>query len=68
MDYSICLRSTYFDLESWLIAFLGFGVSYIFWKLGKTAFAIMSACVGLSLGLSWAYCLYELNCVELIGL
>lgn len=68
MNYSECLRSTYFDLESWLIALLGFGISYIFWKWGKTAFAVMSACVGLSLSLSWAYLHYELNCVELIGL
>lgn len=68
MNYDECLRSTYFDLESWLIALVGLGISFIFWRYGKTAFAIMSAFVGLFLALSWTYLYYELNCVELIGL
>lgn len=68
MNYSECLRSTYFDLESWLITLLGFGISLILWKWGKTAVAMISACVSLSLGVLWAYSHYEFNCVELIGL
>lgn len=68
MSYDECLRSTYFDLESWLIAFLGLCISFILWRYGKTTFAIISAFVGLLLALSWAYLYYELNCVELIGL
>ena len=68
MNYDECLRSTYFDLESWLIVLLGLGISVILWIYGKTSFAIMSALVGLFLALSWAYLYYELSCVELIGL
>ncbi len=68
MNYEECLRSTYFDLESWLIALLGLGISFIFLRYGKMAFAIVSACIGILLALSWAYLYYELKCVELIGL
>lgn len=66
--YFECQREAYFDLESWTIALLGLGISFIFWKNGKIPFAIMSALAGLSSALSWAYLYYELNCVELIGL
>jgi hypothetical protein len=68
MNYDECLHATYFDLESWLIALLGLGISFIFWRYGKRAFAIISACIGILLAPSWAYFSYELNCVELIGL
>lgn len=68
MSYDECLRSTYFDLESWLFALLGLGISFIFWRYGRMAFTIISACISLLLALSWAYFYYELNCVELIGL
>ncbi len=68
MNYEECLRSTYFDLQSWLIALIGLGISFIFWRDGRTAFAIVSAVVGLFLAFSWAYLHYKLNCVELIGL
>lgn len=68
MNYEECLRSTYFDLESWLIALLALGITLIFWKYGKMALAMVSACIGLFLAISWAYFFYDLNCVELIGL
>ncbi len=68
MNYEECLRSTYFDLQSWLIALIGLGISLIFWRYGRTAFAIVSAVVGLFLAFSWAYLHYKLVCVELIGL
>lgn len=68
MNHDGCLRSTYYDLESWLIALLGLGISFFFWRYGKMPLAIMSALVGFLLALSWAYLYYELNCVELIGL
>ncbi len=68
MDYDECLLSTYFDLESWLIALLGLGISFIFWRYGKKGFAMASSCTGLLLAVSWAYLYYELNCVELLSL
>lgn len=43
MNYEECLRSKQFDLGSWLIALLGPGISFIFLKYGKIAFAIASA-------------------------
>lgn len=68
MTYEQCLRSTYLDLESWIIALVGLVVSYIFWKYGKSVFAIVTVCIGQLLAVSWAYIYYELNCVELFGL
>lgn len=68
MNYDECLRSTYFDLESWLIALLGLGISFIFWRYGRMVFVIISAGISLLLALLWAYFYYEMNCVELIGL
>lgn len=68
MTYEQCLRSTYFDLESWAIVLAGLVMSIIFWKFGKNVFAIGSFGVGLLLAVFWAYSHYELNCIELLGL
>ena len=64
MNYDECLRSTYFDLESWLIVLLGLGISVILWRYGKTSFAIMSALAGLFLALSWAYLSKVCGCCQ----
>ncbi|MEM7520985.1 MAG: hypothetical protein AAF307_08095 [Pseudomonadota bacterium] len=68
MTYDECLRSTYLDWESWLIALVSLAISFALRKYGKTSFAIVSGSFGLLLAVSWAYLFYELNCVELIGL
>lgn len=68
MRYEECLRSTYFDLDSWIIALVGLTVAFFLWRFNKTGLAIV--CVGLSLlaAACWAYLYYELNCVGLCGL
>lgn len=66
MTYEECLRSIYFDWESWLIALVALAISLTFWKNTKKGLAVVSACFGLLLASSWAYLYYEMNCVELI--
>ena len=68
MSYDQCLRVAYFDAESGIIALVGVLIALVFWRIGKTVFAII--CVGVSLLLAafWAYLSYELNCVELLGM
>lgn len=66
MTYEECVRSVYFDWESWVIALVALAISLTFLRYRKKIFAVVSFCFGLLLAASWAYLYYELNCVELI--
>ena len=68
MSYQECLHSTYFDLESWVVALVALVISLVLWKFGKRVLAIVCLCIGLLLAAFWAYGYYEFNCVELYGL
>ncbi len=65
MDYDLCLRSTFLDLESWAIVLTGFAVSVLLMRFEKRGLAITCFLTSLVLATSWAYFYYELNCVEL---
>ncbi|MEM6372375.1 MAG: hypothetical protein AAF727_06300 [Pseudomonadota bacterium] len=68
MTYEQCVRATFLDWESWLIALIALAMFLILRHFKRTVKAIGSGVVGVCLALSWAYLFYELNCVELIGL
>lgn len=65
MDYDLCLRSAFLDLESWVIFLAGLAVSVLLMRFEKRGLAITCFLIGLVLATSWAYFYYELNCVEL---
>ena len=66
MTYQECLRLTFFDLESWVIALAGLVISFFVLRYGTRIFASVFAGLSLLLAISWAYLYYELNCVELV--
>ena len=66
MTYQECLRLTFFDLESWVIALAGLVISFFVLRYATRIFASVFAGLSLLLAISWAYLYYELNCVELV--
>lgn len=68
MMYEDCLRSTFFDLESWGIVGVGLIIGLVLKRAGRVNAAIAISAAGALGALFWAYSYYEFNCVELFGL
>ena len=65
MTYEECLRTSFFDYQSWSIALIGLGIAFGLIIVGRRYVATAVALLCVIIALLWAVGYYEMNCIEL---